>query len=101
MSNAIKVKVNMMASRNIKQRFNRGDKRPQGDAQPSTSRSTNEKFDLMMRSMEKIMEKMSMGNKPTAQEKQDPQPRNKNLIRGQVPQIGQREQLEQRDQGNQ
>jgi hypothetical protein len=31
MSNAIEVEVNMMASGKIKQRFNRGDKKPQGD----------------------------------------------------------------------
>jgi hypothetical protein len=32
MRDAIKVEVNMMASGKIKHRFNRGDKRPQGDA---------------------------------------------------------------------
>jgi hypothetical protein len=87
MSNAIEVEVNMMASGKIKQRFNRGDKKPQGDAQPSTSRSTYDKFDLMMRTMEKLMEKMSVGNRPTSREQHDPQPRNQNLERGQVPQI--------------
>jgi hypothetical protein len=101
MSNAIEVEVNMMALGKIKQRFNRGDKRPQGDAQPSTSRSTDEKFDLMMRTMEKLMEKMSVGNRPAAREQQDPQPQNQNLRRGQVPQIRKREQREQRDQGDQ
>jgi hypothetical protein len=40
MSDAIEVEVNMMALGKIKQRFNKGDKRPQGYAQPSTSRST-------------------------------------------------------------
>jgi hypothetical protein len=64
MSNAIEVEVNMMASGKIKQRFNRGDKKPQGDAQPLTSRSSDDKFDLMMKTMEKLMERMSMGNKP-------------------------------------
>jgi hypothetical protein len=65
MSDAIEVEVNMMASGKIKQIFNRGDKKPQGDAQPSTSRSSDDKFDLMMKTMEKLVEIMSMGNKPT------------------------------------
>jgi hypothetical protein len=98
MSDAIEVEVNMMASGKIKQRFNRGDKKPQGDAQPSTSRSSDDKFDLMMKTMEKLMERMSMGNRPAAREQHDPQPRNQNLRRGQVPQIRQREQREQGDQ---
>ena len=64
----------------------------------SKSISTYEKFDLMMRTMEKLMEKMSVGNRLIAREQQDPQPRNKNLRRGQAPHIRQREQ---RDQGYQ
>jgi len=85
MRNTIEVEVNMMVSRKIKHRFNRGDKRPQGDVQPSTSRFIDDKFNLMMRTMEKIMEKMSVGNRLTTWEQQDPQPRNQNLRRGQVP----------------
>jgi hypothetical protein len=68
MRNAIKFKVNMMASGNIKQRFNRADKKPQGDAQASTYQSSYNKFDVMLKTMEKLMKRMSMGNKPTAQE---------------------------------
>jgi hypothetical protein len=68
MSNVIEVEVNMMASGKIKQRFNRGDKKPKGDVQPSTSRSSDKNFDLMMRTMEKLMEKMSVGNRPAAWE---------------------------------
>jgi hypothetical protein len=44
------------------------------------------------------MERISMGNRPATREQHDPQPRNQNLRRGQVPQIIQREQ---RDQGDQ
>jgi len=72
MSNAIEVEVNMMVSGKIRQRFNRGDKKPQGDMQPLTSRSTDDKFELMMRTMEKLMEKMYVGNRPAAREHQDP-----------------------------
>jgi hypothetical protein len=101
MSNTIEVEVNMMVSGKIKQRFNRGDKKPQGDVQPSSSWSLDDKFDLMMKMMEKLMERMSMGNKPVDREHNDPQHINHNLRRGQVPQIRQREQREQRDQGDQ
>jgi hypothetical protein len=66
MRNVVEVEVNMMASGKIKPRFNRGDKRPQGDAQPSTSWSSDDKFDMMMKTMEKLMERMSMGNRPIA-----------------------------------
>jgi hypothetical protein len=75
-----------------------GDKKPQGDAQPSTSRSADDKFDLMMKAMDKLMEIMFVGNRPTAREQHDPQPKNQNLRRVQVPQIRQREQREQGDQ---
>jgi hypothetical protein len=37
MSDAIEVEVNLMVLGNTKQSFNRGGKKPQGDAQPSTS----------------------------------------------------------------
>jgi len=40
-----------------------------------------------MRTMEKLIEKMSVGNIPTAREQQDPHPKNQNLRRGQAPQI--------------
>jgi hypothetical protein len=51
----------------------------------------------MMKTMEKLMERMFVGNRPAAREQHDPQPRNQNLRRGQVPQIRQREQREQGD----
>jgi hypothetical protein len=87
MSNVVKVEVNMMASGKIKMRFNQRNKRPQGDAQPSTSWSSYDKFDMMM----KMMEIMSMGNRPVTREQNDPQPRNHNFRRGQVPQIRHRD----------
>jgi hypothetical protein len=55
MSDAIDVEVNLIVSIKIKQSFNRGGKKPQGDAQPSTSRPSEDKFDLMMKTMEKVM----------------------------------------------
>jgi hypothetical protein len=98
MSDVIEVEVNLMASGKIKQNFDRNGKNPQGDAQPSTSRSSDEKFDLMMKTMERLMERMSMENKPATREKNDFQPRNQNFRRAPVPQIRKRDQ---RDQGDQ
>ena len=66
MSNVVEVEVNMMASGKIKLRINQGNKRTQGDAQSSTSLSSNEKFDMMMKTMEKLMERMPVGNRPVA-----------------------------------
>jgi hypothetical protein len=65
-SNVVEVEVNMMASRKIKSRFNRRNKRPQGDANPSASQSANDNFDMVMKIMEKMMEIMSMGNRHVA-----------------------------------
>jgi hypothetical protein len=64
MSDIIEVEVNLMASGKIKQNFNRGRNKPQGYAQPSTSRPSDDKFDLMMKAMKKLMERMFVGNKP-------------------------------------
>ena len=91
MSNVVEVEVNMMASGKIKPRFNRGNKRPWGDAQLSMSRSSDDKFNMIMKTMEKLTERMSMGNRPIAWEKNDPQPINQDLLRGQIPQIKQRD----------
>jgi hypothetical protein len=63
MSEEIKVEVNLMASGKIKHNFNRGGRKPQGDAQPSTSQPSKDRFDLMMKKMEKLMERMSLGRK--------------------------------------
>jgi hypothetical protein len=95
MSNVVEVEVNMMASRKIKSKFNRGDKRNQGDAQPSTSRSSDDRFNMMMKTIEKLMERISMGNRPIARGQNDPQPRNQNLQRVQIPQIKQWDPIDQ------
>jgi len=72
----------MTALGKIKSRFNRGDTRPQGDLQPLMLWSSDQKFDMMMNTMEKLMERMSMENIPASREQNDPQPRNQNLRRG-------------------
>jgi hypothetical protein len=82
MSNAVEVEVNMMVLGKIKPNFNQGEKRPQGDAQPSTLRSSDEKFNMMMKTMENLMERMPVGNRRIVREQNDPQPGNQNLRRG-------------------
>jgi hypothetical protein len=98
MSDAIEVEVNLMASGKIKHNLDRSVKKVQGEAQPSTSQSSDEKFDLMMKTMERLMERMSVENKPATRDQTDFQPRNQNFRRAPVPQIRQRDQ---RDQGDQ
>jgi hypothetical protein len=48
------------------------------------SGSSNDKFNMIMKTMEKLMERMFMGNRPVAREQNEPPPRNPNLIRGQI-----------------
>jgi hypothetical protein len=97
-SDAIEVKVNLMALGKIKQNFDRNGKKPQGDMHPSMSRSSDEKFNLTMKNIEKIMERMSMDRKSATREKNNFQPRNQNFRRAPVPQIRQRDQRDQVDQ---
>jgi hypothetical protein len=98
MSNTIEVEVNLMALGKIKHNLDRSVKKVQGEAQPSMSQSSDEKFDLMMKTMERLMERMSMENKPATRDQTDFQLRNQNFRRTPVPQIKQRDQ---RDQGDQ
>jgi hypothetical protein len=98
MSDAIEAEVNLMASENIKHNLDRSVNKVQGEAHPSTSQSSNDKFDLMMKTMEKLMEKMFVENKPATRDQIDFQPINQNLRGAPVPQI---RQIDQRDQGDQ
>jgi len=54
MNDATEVEVNMMASRKIKHNIDTDMKKVQGEAQPSTSHSSDEKFDLMVKNIEKF-----------------------------------------------
>ena len=87
-----------MASGKIKHNPNRDMKRVQGDAQPSTSQSSDEKLDLMMKNMERFMERMSLENKLATRDQTNFQPRNQNFRRSPVPHIRQRDQRNQGDQ---
>jgi hypothetical protein len=98
MNDAIEVEVNLMESGEMKHNLDKSVKKVQGEAQPSMSQSLDEKIDFMMKTMERLMESMSMENKPATRDQTDFQPKNQNFRRALVPQIRQRDQ---RDQGDQ
>jgi hypothetical protein len=64
MNDAIEFEVNLMSSRNIKYNYDKDMKKVQDKAQPSTSQSSEERFELNMMTMEKIMERMYLENNP-------------------------------------
>jgi len=96
MSDAIEVEVNLMALGKIKYNYDRDINKVQDEAQPSTSQSSKDRFELMIKTMEKLMERMSLDNKPNTREQADFPPRNQR--RPTVPQIRQRDQRNHGDQ---
>ena len=56
------------------------------------------KFDLMMRTMEKLVNRLYLDNRPTGRDPLEPQVRNLNYRRPPFPQIRQRDQRNQADQ---
>ena len=92
---AWEVESNMMASGKIKQRVET-DKGKIREDQPSTSvASSNDlKFEMMMKTMEKLMDRMNVDSRPLNREQNEPQIRNLNFRRPnplQPPQIRQRD----------
>jgi len=57
-----------MASKNIKYNSDMDMNKVQDNAQPSTSQSSKERFELMMNTMEKLMERMYLDNNPNTRE---------------------------------
>jgi hypothetical protein len=98
MSDTIEAEVNLIALGKIKHNLDRSVKKVQGEAQPFTSQSSDEKIDLRMKTMERLMERISMENKPSTKDQTDFQPKNQNFRRAPVPQIRKRDQ---RDRGDQ
>jgi hypothetical protein len=90
MSDAIEVEVNQTASRKIKYNSDRDINKVQDKAHSSTSQSSEERFQLMMKTMEKLIERMSLDNKNNTREQVDVPPRNQR--RPAVPQIRQGDQ---------
>jgi hypothetical protein len=76
MSDAIEVEVNLITSGKIKYNFDRDINKVQDKAHPSTSQSSEERFDLMKKTINKLMEMISLDNNPNTREKVDFPPRN-------------------------
>jgi hypothetical protein len=64
MNDVIEVKVNLMASRKMKQKVDSYRKKVKDEAQYSSSNSSDVKFDNMMKIMERFMERLVVGDRP-------------------------------------
>jgi hypothetical protein len=91
MNDETKVEVNLMAFGKMKQRMETYKKKIKEEYQLSTSQSSNVKLYMMLKTMEKLVEKLYFDNKPKNREQQERQIKNPNFTRPQVPQIRQRE----------
>jgi hypothetical protein len=98
MSDTIEVEENLMELGKIKNNVEISVKKVQGEPQPSTSQSSEKQFDLMMKALEILVERMFMENKPPTRDKTNFQPINQNFRRAPIPHI---RQIYQRDQGDQ
>jgi len=77
MTAAIEVQVNVMAAQKSKQEG----KKTREEDQPSSSSSSDVRFDMMMKTMEKMMERLSINNIPSPREHQELEIRNPNFRR--------------------
>ena len=99
-TDALEVEANMMASGKMKHRDI--DRRKKEEKLPSTSSSTNDvKFEMMMKTMEKLMDRLTMDTRPFNREQGDPQIRNPNFRRPNPPVPPQNRQRDQRNPRNQ
>lgn len=89
MNDTIEVEANLMASGKINIKVEVEKKKVKEENQPSSSKSTDIKFDMMVKTMEKLVERLTLDNRPPPRERQDPQVRNPNFRRPPVPQIRQ------------
>ena len=64
MNDAIEVEVNLTTSRKIKLQIEVDRKKAKEETLPSTSQGSDEKFDLMVKTMEKLVEILSLDDKP-------------------------------------
>ena len=80
MIDAIEVEVNLMASWKMKANVGRDTNKAQYKAQPSTSQTSEERFETMMINMERMMERMALGNKPNPREQVDGPHRNSRIL---------------------
>ena len=83
-TDALEVEANMMASGKMKHRDI--DRRKKEENFPSTSSSTNDvKFEMMLKTMEKLMDRLTMDNRGFNREQAEPQIRNPNFRRPNPP----------------
>jgi hypothetical protein len=87
MNDEIELEVNLDASGNIKLQIEAEKKKEKEETLPSTSQASEEKLDLMLNTMEKLVENLSLDDK-----NHELQYKNNNFRRPLVPQIRQREQ---------
>lgn len=89
MDDAIEVEVNLLASNKTKQK-NETRRVKEEEPQASTSRSNlDAKFNMMMKTMEKLMDKLAVDDKTQMKDQNEPQVRNPNFRRQQGPLVPQ------------
>jgi hypothetical protein len=81
MNDAIEVEVNLMASRKIKNKVETEKNKVKEENQPSSSQSSDAKLDMMVKTMEKLVERLTLDNRLVTRERQEPQIRNPNFRR--------------------
>ena len=98
MNDAIEVEANLMASRKIKNKVETEKKKGKEENQPSSSKSWDAKLDMMVKTMETLVERLTLDNRPVPREIKEPQAINPNFRRPPVPQIRQWDSKNQGDQ---
>ena len=89
MDDAIEVEVNLIASNKTKQK-NKTRRVKEEEPQTSTSQSSSyAKYNMMMNTMEKLMDKLSVDDKNQMKDQNEPQVRNPNFRRQQGPHVSQ------------
>ena len=97
-NDAIKVEVNLMASGKMKHKMEMDKKKSREEGHSSGSQFMDAKFDLMMRTMEKLVDMLSLDNRPDVREAPEPQVRNLNYRRPHFPHIRKMDKRNQVDQ---
>ena len=64
MDDAIEIEVYLTASVKVKQRPVTEKRKIKDESQPSTSQSIDAKFDMILKTMERLVEKLSLDDKP-------------------------------------
>ena len=76
---ALEVEDSLMASCKMKQRSEVDRRKTMEENQPSNSSSTNAKFDIMMKTMERLIDRLALDNMPPNRDQPEPQIRNPNF----------------------